>query len=283
MFQSFLSTANAFTRYGNPFSLALQRATHRPVHTIADRATGVRLRCRAGAARMMPETYHSHDYDLTAVPLRPGDLVLDIGANHGFYSVYAAYHGATVHAFEPSPSLQPFLNENIRANGLASRVTVHACAVGAEDGEITLYESGALGGGVNSTQPAFAHALSAEFQQPFSETRVPCQSFATVFAEAVGTADPAARVRLVKIDCEGAEIEILPSLTPDILSRIDGFAVEYHPEAYSLEKLVDLALSLPGFHLSRLPQGAVTNDMFHLTSVRALKEAFALPGHPFGA
>lgn len=34
--------------------------------------------------------------------LKRGDTVLDIGANQGIFSLYAAYHGAEVHAFEPN-------------------------------------------------------------------------------------------------------------------------------------------------------------------------------------
>lgn len=72
--------------------------------------------------------------------LRPGDAVLDVGANIGLYSVIAATFvgdGGRVHAFEPVPSTIRRLKENLRINGLES-VTIHRCAVGETDGEATI-------------------------------------------------------------------------------------------------------------------------------------------------
>lgn len=60
--------------------------------------------------------------------LSPGDTVLDVGANIGIYSVLAgAIVGpeGRVEAFEPSPTLRPCLEENLRRNGLTN-VHIHA-------------------------------------------------------------------------------------------------------------------------------------------------------------
>src|SRR5689334_18042003 len=117
--------------YRNPGSLFYQRLRHRPIVTITDRPTRLRFRCRRGADRMMAETFHLHLYDLPFAPIRPGDVVLDIGANHGFFSCRAAQAGATVHAYEPDPTTYEFLTENIRANGLERSIVPHRAAVGA--------------------------------------------------------------------------------------------------------------------------------------------------------
>ena len=48
------------------------------------------------------------------------------------------------------------------------------------------------------------------------------------------------RVRLLKVDCEGAELAILkdlPSLEP-----FDSIAVEFHPDAYPVESLIKTIL-----------------------------------------
>lgn len=60
--------------------------------------------------------------------LAPGDTVVDVGANIGIYSVLAgAIVGSEgrVEAIEPSPSLRPCLEDNLRRNGL-DNVRVHA-------------------------------------------------------------------------------------------------------------------------------------------------------------
>ena len=265
MIRQLRKVANALTHYRNPAGLALQRLSRRPVHTITDRATGLTFRSRAAAAPMLTETFHQHAYDLPAVPLREGDVVLDIGANHGFFACYAAGRGARVHAFEPSASLQGFIRDNVRTNGLTDRVTVHPCAVGARDGEVTFYETGHMGGGMNSTRGDW---LSAEGVGDAVATTVPCVSF----AGALRLCGEPAPIRLLKVDCEGAELDILRSLTPTDLARIDGLAVEFHPGAYPLEELFELVMGWPDFHLSLITTGEVPNDMIHLTSGRALRE-----------
>ena len=49
--------------------------------------------------------------------LVPGDLFVDIGANIGIYTMYAADIGASVIACEPDPRNYPRLVENVEFNG----------------------------------------------------------------------------------------------------------------------------------------------------------------------
>ncbi len=71
--------------------------------------------------------------------LRPGDLMLDVGANVGSYTVLAAGAvGATVHAFEPVAEAYAHLADNVRVNALESRVILHRAAVGAACGELRM-------------------------------------------------------------------------------------------------------------------------------------------------
>ena len=61
-------------------------------------------------------------YDLAVSELlfrliRPGDLVVDAGANIGYMSVLAATAGAQVIAFEPNPALVPILRQNLGTKG----------------------------------------------------------------------------------------------------------------------------------------------------------------------
>jgi len=69
--------------------------------------------------------------------LRAGDVMLDIGANVGSFSVLTAkVSGARVHAFEPARETLPKLHANIAANGIGDLVSVHEHALGDHDGEI---------------------------------------------------------------------------------------------------------------------------------------------------
>lgn len=69
--------------------------------------------------------------------LRPGDLLLDIGANIGSYTVLASrLCGARTIAFEPDPGTVSALKKNIAANGLEGLARVEECALGDRNGEI---------------------------------------------------------------------------------------------------------------------------------------------------
>ncbi|MGE0875855.1 MAG: FkbM family methyltransferase [Burkholderiales bacterium] len=59
-----------------------------------------------------------------------GDVLLDIGANVGMYSIFAAAtRGAMVYAFEPESQNYALLNRNIHDNGLADRVVAFCAAL----------------------------------------------------------------------------------------------------------------------------------------------------------
>ena len=79
---------------------------------------------------------------LFAACLDERSVVLDIGANTGFYSLLAAgFHpDVRVHAFEPVPDIAAILVENLKLNGFAPEaVRVNRVAVGSENGETELY------------------------------------------------------------------------------------------------------------------------------------------------
>jgi FkbM family methyltransferase len=63
--------------------------------------------------------------------VRPGDVLIDIGAHAGFYVLLFsrwAPNGQIV-AFEPNPDTRAFLERHVRLNGLTDRVTVEPLAV----------------------------------------------------------------------------------------------------------------------------------------------------------
>ena len=52
------------------------------------------------------------EYEATLAALKPGDFVLDLGANYGEFTRAFAEKGATVHAFEPDPVTFEILRKN---------------------------------------------------------------------------------------------------------------------------------------------------------------------------
>ncbi len=261
MIETLYRVLKGFRNYRNPLSILRQRTFRSPIITVIDRKTGLRFKCRRGADIMMAETFHAHVYELPFAPLRSGDVVFDIGANHGFYACWAAYQGATVHAFEPDPNTFDLLCENIKANGLEESITAHPFAIGGETGDTQIFCSDELGGGMSTTIPAFAVKTGMNV---IEQTTVRVLSLADALATLqVG------RVRICKLDCEGAEFSILAALGPATLGRFDAFALEYHPQAYKLPDLMDLLLSWGDFHVSRSLSQNSELEHANLSAVRA--------------
>jgi FkbM family methyltransferase len=65
---------------------------------------------------------------------KPGDVVLDIGANAGLYSVAFAKRGALVYACELDPLNAAEIRRNAHLNGVTDRVIVLPVACGSQDG-----------------------------------------------------------------------------------------------------------------------------------------------------
>jgi FkbM family methyltransferase len=70
--------------------------------------------------------------------VRPGDLVVDIGANVGIYSLASAARGARVVAFEPVPSTASRFERSLALNDFKEGVSLKRVAVSDRSGELTL-------------------------------------------------------------------------------------------------------------------------------------------------
>jgi len=130
--------------------------------------------------------------------IRPGDTVFDIGANIGIMTVLMAKltgSSGHVHSFEPNPSLVRLLRQVIERNALAN-VKLHAFALGREAGQLELRVP-KLNAGSGS--------LVLNRDVPDCDVvPVPVRQLSVVAAE-----EGVRRLRLIKIDVEGFEVEVL--------------------------------------------------------------------------
>lgn len=109
-----------------------------PGPVVYEWVAGARLLVKAGEHGVTGNVYCGlHDFSDMAYVLHAttaADLFVDVGANVGAYTVLAcAARGARGRSYEPVPSTYRRLLENIRLNGLGSRVA--AFNVGLSDGE----------------------------------------------------------------------------------------------------------------------------------------------------
>ena len=72
---------------------------------------------------------------------KPGDVIVDIGANVGYFSVLAgwkAYPGGQLWAFEPNPAVYNILSDNLFINGYKGMMHLHRKALSDRSGSIQM-------------------------------------------------------------------------------------------------------------------------------------------------
>lgn len=194
------------------------------------------------------------DYQLHLVEFKPGDVVLDIGAQVGVVSCYLAkkHPQITVYAFEPVPENFARLQRNIKANSLDNVIAINKAVTG--DGRrVTIYGDLDVNAGGSSI---FSSAAGGK---AFNAESVTLKQILQEYA--------IERVRLLKLDCEGAEYEIVLA-EPELLKRVDIIRGELHSNnalrRYSVSDFGDLLRShVPDVKLSvlKIPDVDLTPDV----------------------
>jgi FkbM family methyltransferase len=214
--------------------------------------------------------------------LAPGaDLVMDIGANTGLYSLLtsAKAPGARVFAFEPHPPTAARLRRNIGLNG-AGRVEVIESAVGDREGQITLYvpedDRICL---VSSVDRAFAESWRSILRSgPFKACTLPQTTIdAFVASRELG------RVDLIKVDVESHELAVLRGAEQTLLKDHPSILCEVcDPEVAKNQR--------PDFHSASRPDHCFAiEDLlrrhgyeFYLVSMNGLLRVNDLRSSPGG-
>lgn len=141
-----------------------------------------------------------------AAMLRPGDVAVDCGANRGEVTAVLAASGVTVHAFEPDPYNVGKLQERFADT---PGVIIHPVAVGTQDGTIRLmraanWEANPDLASVKSTVVVGGHNIAEG--QGIDVAMIDFPAFLRGLIGAHG------RVAFVKMDIEGAELDLLSTL-----------------------------------------------------------------------
>lgn len=127
--------------------------------------------------------------------LRPGDLFVDIGANIGSYTILSSATGANAISFEPVPATFESFLDNIHLNRLENRVDARNQAVGRSHGTLRMI----------ADQDTTNQALCTGENYAGNTIDVTM----VTLDEALLSAPPGGGPKLIKIDVEGFETEVL--------------------------------------------------------------------------
>lgn len=142
--------------------------------------------------------------------LRPGQVFLDVGAHHGYFSILAADcvgPEGSVHAFEPTPGTYARLAQNTRQFPC---VTTHNSAVGERAGQLTLRDYGEAFAAFNS---AFPPRMDQGARPVLQEHVVPQVSLDDFCRSHAVTPD------FIKVDVESMELQVVRGMTEILRTR----------------------------------------------------------------
>ena len=169
--------------------------------------------------------------------LRPGDVVYDIGANIGWYSLLAARTvgpSGTVLAFEPDLANADLVKRNAASNRFAN-VTVVPAAVSDQDGWATFLDKGSLMGRLDKDDDdAQAKRRASRDQRVNGSSPVPVISLDT-WIRATGQPAPT----MIKVDIEGAEIGALRGMADTLRTARPTLIIELHGTRDAVLDLLD--------------------------------------------
>ena len=175
------------------------------------------------------EINKSEIYDFRNLDFKDGDIVVDIGANIGIVSIYLAkkYPFLKIYAYEPV--IENFNNflENIKLNKIPEgTITAVNKAVTSNGRNVSMNINV-----INSGGSSLDNIIAQGEKKDILNTNIQSTTL-----EKIITDNSIANLKLLKIDCEGAEYEILMNTSSKILKSIEIIRGEYHEN----KKLTDI-------------------------------------------
>jgi len=172
------------------------------------------------------EVFNEEIYENKLIRINEGDIVVDIGANYGFFSLYAEkFKPSKIISIEPSKSIFKYLNENFLYGEKIQK------AVSGKTGTKRFLDNQ-----VSSASSKLTDDEGYEVEVIGINELIGCLGLE--------------KIDFLKIDCEGAEKNIFENITVETLDRINKLVVEFHSE--EIKEIIINKLSLCDFKIERI-------------------------------
>ena len=185
------------------------------VETVVNMDEGASFNVRVNTSDILViwEIWRAKIYDDPRFPIKEDDIVVDIGAHIGGFSIRAAKlaHFGRVYAYEASSKNYDLLKRNSQLCRV-NNITSYNKAVSDTRGELKFYQpghNGALGSLIQDTDSPMEIVESVTLPDIISENNIDT-------------------IDLLKIDAEGAEYNILLNSPDTALAKVRRIILEYH-------------------------------------------------------
>jgi len=165
-------------------------------------------------AWIIKETCLDEQYEQASTKLTNGWTVIDVGAGLGDFTISVAkrYPQSSVYAYEPFPESFALLRENLKLNNIQN-AQAFPYAVGSHKGTLLLR--------LISKEPV-QHTTTPSNQEG-NLLEVQSITLEQIFSQFQLTS-----CHYLKMDCEGAEYDILLNANVEIVQKIQHICLEYH-------------------------------------------------------
>ncbi|NWK06332.1 FkbM family methyltransferase [Marine Group I thaumarchaeote] len=207
--------------------------------------TGLKIKIRVKSTDLMALTnvWMINEYDVDGFEINSSDIIIDVGAHIGLFSLLVSQFCKTgkIFSFEPIRENFDLLVSNLALNHIEN-VFPFNVGVSKKSGKLNLF--------LNNDQSA--HSI---FPKGSESITVEAISLQKIFDE-----KQISSCKLLKLDCEGAEYDIIDSLPVEYLDKIQNMAIEYHLADTKPELIKNLILKIKnaGF---KIKTGPHYNDM----------------------
>lgn len=195
-------------------------------HLVSVMPGGERVRL---TARHRYLSWNPDEYKAFRAAVRPGATVCDVGANVGAYTLmFAAWvgEGGRVFAFEPAPEALAGLRRHVALNGFGSRVEIVEAAIASSTGRAP-FAVHPSGGASSLSVQALAEAPVLSVQTDTLDH----------FCAARGV-----KPDVIKIDVEGAELDVLIGGRQTLARPGIEVFVELHPAVWAVSGVTRAAI-----------------------------------------
>lgn len=173
-------------------------------------------------------------------------MMVDAGANLGYFATYAAVMGCSVHAFEPQPRLQPIIRTSAIMNAVDTRFTLHNNIISENSADrLKIKYSKSNCWGCSVVSPASRDEVSSDGSYIIDSVRI--DSWVDQDVE------------LLKVDVEGYEVKAIESALELIVKHtVKNIVVEWSAKRWPhdlqrgtqlLEKLYDMGYTIRHYNL----------------------------------
>jgi FkbM family methyltransferase len=196
---------------------------HKEIEMIHRSGLRIKLRPNTDDLRIVKSNFVKKNYTRNFVPIAKDSIVVDVGAHIGSFSIMVARSAYKVLAFEPEPNNYQMLKKNMELNHLEN-MSIFEMAVSGISGYQDIYT---CQGGSSADYSLYKRGI----------TNIKTGRIRTISIEDIIEREDLPRIDFLKLDCEGAEHDILRNISFETAAKIMGIAMETHgvPPDFSID------------------------------------------------